>query len=80
MSSYLQALSGMLFGRSSLRQALYGVKKVVCRGNEIYEILFWCYKTKDVGVFLCLSSFLSFFFFFEDLATLTLYHTAHERS
>ncbi len=27
-----------------------GVNKVVCRGYEIYEILFWCYKTKHVGV------------------------------
>ncbi len=55
---------------------------MVCRRYEIYEFLFWCYKTKHVGVvvfFLCLSSFLVVFSC-EDLATLTLYHTAHERS
>ncbi len=55
---------------------------MVCRGYEIYEILFWCYKTKHVGVvvFFCAYPRFLLFFFCEDLATLTLHHTAHERS
>ncbi len=55
-------------------RALYGVNKVVCRGYEIHSFLFWCYKTKVFFVHILVVLFC------EDLATLTLYRTAHERS
>ncbi len=53
--------------------------KLKWSGDLIYMILFfWCSKTKNMGVFLCLSLFVVFFY--DDLATLTLYRRAHERS
>ncbi len=42
--------------------------------------IFGCYKINNLGVVVFLSLSLFVVFFYEDLATLTLYHTAHESS
>ncbi len=52
---------------------------MVCRGYEIYYFLFWCYKTKHLGVLVFFVLVLDVYFC-EDLAALTLYRTAHELS
>ncbi len=54
---------------------------MVCRGYEIYTFYFGVIK-QSIFIFLCFLclSLLLVVFVCEDLATLTLYRTAHERS
>ncbi len=51
---------------------------MVCCGYEMYN--FFGVIKHSIWVFLCLSLFVVGFFFYEDLATLTLYSRAREHN